>query len=674
MSVCNPVQRSELLTNYVNMPDEFIAKLRPLIVGADYAVRTYVDSTGYNYLGAYDGSTGVTAAWPNLETGETVELPSSTSFTTAYVNDALVILFLGVSFGPPQGAKYGTSSNKVTYASETNVWNGTNFNIPYEAAIGDYVLLDDGSATLETTIIGFEKSSPTGDYNVLVLKDNTSALASTFNITIAEIVPELIVDATDTVATSTTIEIPGSLSAQTERITASSPVIGGNTNDGDVLSRAYVSYRALRPTTLSTRVQSVRSEEEMADYFVGYTNPASGLGFAVLRALPPVLDPVLENPPDVKFLSVGSDDTAGWATAIGLFKRRSDWAYLAPLTNNETQLATLKNVITYRSTHRLPSEMFICRNVKETDVLFTGVSGDLVSITQTESPTLNRTVTRIAGSASPFTDASVGDTVILNNGATDVTFIIAEVISAQTVVSTTDIPVTSYYIVSVTHTLSSEEQTDELGEYVLSIANQYINVVFPTKPTWNDVEVNGYFLAAALAGARGYTPPHQGLRALQLETGWLADQTYFDFADDIDTLDTYGMMIIDSTEDGINAYIFSANTSDPSSIKTAREVHVSNILSVDRFIYEALACYEGRSKISLNIFNKIRTTAVDALNIIKASTNISNIGRAVASWIVSQPYVNPNQNDEVIVPISYTIYMNINTLTIQLSASVTTTV
>jgi len=649
VAVCAPVERESLLSNFLEMPGELVDDLRTIIVGPDYASRKHDVESSTNLVGAYDETAGTSSAWPNLQSDETVDLTTAKVF----IANALVNYYADTAPAPgaTEGAQSGTTPSAIIHDSGNTIWTGSSFtpalNIPVE--VGDYVKLDDeGGNVLETRVAGFDSSG--SDPDILILEDNLpTALTggANFNVILAEIVDEIELDSTDVTLAASTVQADAGITASTDRTGSTSyPVIGG-TDFSDV----FTDYRAIRDTNENT-VISVREPSELGSFFVGYENPDSELGFAVARALAPVTDPPTSNPPAVLFIALQSDDLAGYQEAFSRIRNRRDWYIVAPLTEDISVIGELTTLLSQRSLLDLTSHGMVSQSLTLETILVSG-AGNTVNVDDSLTSGEDRTVTRDGGITDPFADAIAGD--IVQIAGTD--FTIESVVSNQTVIITS--PTTSgpgQTLNNVRHPLSFEEQAEDYGQRASAFMNRNLSVIFPPDPQWNGEVVEGYLFAAATAGIRGYTMPHQSIVGTLFESGWSVPQSAGEFLPFLDDLAADGVFVIEECESlPGNAVIRDGNNTDQSSTIASKESLTANSDAVRRFYRGRLGAFSGKNKITVALINTLRAEAIGAGEFLMTSTRVKPFGSVIIEHVVGALTQDPVNITKLIIPITVTI-------------------
>ena len=650
MPRCEPVERTTLLANFLTMPSEVVDNLRTLIVGPDYAARKADPDTGTNFIGAYEETTGVASTWPSLSVGEVLD----TTTAEVFVSQCLVRFFLENIASPnaSNGVQNGAFPNEIIHDSGSTIWAGSSRtgNVPTDVIVGDHIYLttdNAGANAFETTVTGFKYT--TGNPTVLVLADNLPAAftgGAFFNINVDEIVAEQTLADSDFTATAASITVSAGVTVSTTRTGGATPIYSGTSP----YSQTYVNYRAIRQTNGSSII-SLSTTAELDTYFVGWEFPESGLGFAMARALAP--QGGTATLPTVLGAAIATNDAAGWGDTLSRVRRRTDWYTLAPLTTDSAIHTLVTNTLSDRDSLGLVSRAFLALELTETENLFTGTEAVVVS----GGGDLTLTTTNPI-----FLTAIAGDTVTTNIG----TFTIASKTSNQEVVVTTA-ATGSTTVTSVDHSLTVSEQTTDYGTRAQAFANRAVSVIFPPDPTWNGTVVEGFLYAAASAGLRGYTTPHQSLRGVVMEDSWAVPQSTYEFLGELDALAVYGCHVSQDC-DGDAGVLF-ANTTDQSTTEDRTEGLVANADAVTRYFNDLVACFAGRTKVTLDTLSELRATASTGVEFLKSQTSVAGFGSIIVDGTVGAPFQDPNNLDTVVLPVSVTLSATLEYITVNIAVT-----
>ncbi len=642
-----PVTREQLLTNFRQLPAALTANNGAMIIGPDYSFHA---PSGAGNIGQYIGST-LTAAWPGLGTGEVVDASS----VTALITSGIVKYYADTDVTPDatEGTQYSAlTPNQIIHNAGATVWTGSGFSgfLNAPVVIGDYVLLDDKAGhTLQTTVIGFGYT--TGIPNILILKDSLPVTlqgsgTTFFDVTVGQIT-DVNIPFSAISGTLTTVTIAAALTTITPRLGAAYPVIGGTLFDGTVLGETSVTYKALASSIVNT-VTSVSVVGDLATYFTGYTNPSSGLGFAVYRALSPVVANTAPVP--VKFVAVSADTLGAYTTAANLIRYRNDFSTLAILSSDPAVIAVFKALVDSRNDNDLDTEFFVSEPVPAQ--IQVG-SSTIASIDATLTPGQERTFHVASGS--PFSGAVAGDTVLLLNGGVYVPYVIQSVISAQAASSTTAVPGAplTNQTIQVWHNRDAVTRSAAFITAAQSFADSAINFLFPDFLYWNGILVSSTLLTAALAGMRSYTPPQESLIHADLETGWDVGPTTASMAGYIPAMGTGGVFCL-GIDDNTFSAVLQPQTTDPSTPQNAAEVYVANVQFATAYIIRQLNQFIGLYRTTPQLLSILQNAASAAIIALR-SANVDTIGPVITSGTVGAPYYGLNNGGTVIVPVTLVI-------------------
>jgi len=638
-----PVTREQLLTNLRQLPAALTANNGAMIIGPDYAFHA---PSGAGNIGQYIAA-ALTAAWPGLGVGEVVDQSSVTALITA-----AVVKYYGDTAGSP-GAGQGTQAgaltpNQIKHNSGATTWTGSGYSgfLNAPVAIGDYVLLDDKAGhTLQTVVIGFGYTS--GIPNILILRDSLPATlqgsgTKFFDVTLGQIT-DVAVPFSAISGTLTTVTIAAGLTTITPRLGAAYPVIGGTLFDGTVLSETSVTYKALASSIVNV-VTTVSVIGDLPTYFTGFDDPSSGLGFAVARALSPVVANTAPVP--VKFVAVSADTLGAYTTAANLIRYRNDFSTLAILSTDPSVIAVFKALVDARNAASLSTEFFVSEPVPSQVQVGTST---IASIDATLTPGQERTFHVASGS--PFASAVAGDTIMWLSGGVYVPFIIQSVISAQAASSTMAVPGAplSNQTIQVWHNRDAATRAAAFVTAAQAIADPAINFLFPDSLYWNNQLISSVYLSAALAGMRSFSPPQQSLAHADLEAGWNVGPTTAALAGYVPFMAAGGVFCLGLDDNTLSA-VLQPQTTDPSTPQNAAEVYVANVQFAVAYIIRQLNQFIGLYRTTPGLLPQLQTAASAAVMALRSGL-VNGIGPVITSGTVGAPYYDPNNGGAVVVPV-----------------------
>jgi len=332
--------RTERLTEFQGADAAMAALQRVLLIGKDYAVRKSQAVAQYN-------PAGISATWPGLLTGESVE----TSSATVLVENA-VLPILRESVATPtaaNGAIVGVDATRIWHNSGSTVWLGSGRTVTTDVFVGDLVILVNGATSFSTSVLAIEYNGTTSG-KVLVLSNTVPAgLASGyFNVTVAEVASRY-VPATALTLTGSTVAVAASLQLASLRLGATPvSVIAAVDRAGTLLSRVVVNYRATRTTsTVMTATQVVTLAAQLDGLFIGHQYPESELGFAVAQSIPPIGS--FSIAPAVLCRAPTTYDDAGFTAAITAVTADATFSVVCPMSQSATVITAARNMVATRA-------------------------------------------------------------------------------------------------------------------------------------------------------------------------------------------------------------------------------------------------------------------------------------------------------------------------------------
>lgn len=182
--------------------------------------------------------------------------------------------------------------------------------------------------------------------------------------------------------------------------------------------------------------------------------------------------------------------------------------------------------------------------------------------------------------------------------------------------------------VEVWRNLTATEQANNLAALAATINDKHVRFVFPDNADDENGTVDGYFLAAALAGLTSGVTPHQGINNIPI-TGFSAvPETVFVFGNA--QLNILAPRFILVVQDGLgNVYVKTARTTDPTDPSTSYEVVVRNDDTIRHVLYNRVAAFFGIANITDAGIVLVRSELEGALQLLLGFTFINNIGTMI---------------------------------------------
>jgi len=193
--------------------------------------------------------------------------------------------------------------------------------------------------------------------------------------------------------------------------------------------------------------------------------------------------------------------------------------------------------------------------------------------------------------------------------------------------------------------------------------------VFPSSYTdANGLTVNGYFAAAALAGLRSGSVPHQSLTNTQVigpVAVPLVTQTYT--VTQLNQLAAAGVWILTQDATGGTVYTRQQLTGDSSSLNYREDSVTANVDSVSYSLQSALAPFIGIYNISPSALLTIKTAVDTELRYLLNNTYTTRAGNQLLGYEIVSIAQDPTFQDRVNVTVTLTVPYPVNNISVTLS-------
>lgn len=632
--------RQQALEQLQTYPTDIQSQLKTLVMGVDYAARRD------QFVADYE-TTGIPGApWPGLLSDETVDLDEDRLFVR--IVDAATEFFQDAG----AAARAAGGPNRVLHDAGATIFAGTDRSgsVPYDVQPGDLVFLTDGTVELYTTVVDLLWVA--GEPTVLVLADNVpTAMPALFDLSIAR-------------SRQRTLE-EGEYAASTEELTVVNDLMASIVSGGATYpiiswpgkSRVFVDYRARRVDNMGDPL-IVSTQQQIDQLFIGSQYPESGLGFAVRRALL-----VERDTQPVMAVVVADESEAAWEEELTRVRSRLDWFAVAPVSADPDVQALFIALVSERREAEYPCELFISLPLHPIEVLWEGL--EVVAVDDSLTPGEDRTVT----SSNAFAGAQPGSRVTID----DQQYLVEEAVSTQTVITSTVVGAGAYELTQVETDRTVSEQAAELGSRASMLQNQDVFVVFPDEPQWYGQTVEAHHLCAAIAGLRGISIAQRPLRRTALESGWLAPQSRWEFAGQLELLRDMGVLVVTSDQAGATFVVHDSST-DQTDDQTSRETMVANIAIAERQYKLLVMNYEGTFRATQEVFDRIRNRAVQLTESLKTNTVVQPYDAMIVSAAVGpvteiMPETDPGR---IVLPVGLVISSLVKDIAVQTEITIAT--
>jgi hypothetical protein len=378
---------------------------------------------------------------------------------------------------------------------------------------------------------------------------------------------------------------------------------------------------------------------------LGTVSPFNPLAYAVYKAV------LNSNQQPVSFSSVADPDSL------------SDWTFAATvlvglpinsvtvLTHSLDVLQVFKQHVDDESSDIRGSwrELwFVPEPVVTLAIDDAAIAGSVILATLADNPGMTGTqytyLTSTTGNAKFVTrGVRVGDQVrylFSINGFGDTTyttFTVAQVVNEDTLIF--NLPGAGAAVgvpqkVEVWRNLTPTEQSNNIAALAASIKDKHVRLVFPAEAVDPTGVVDGFYLAAAVAGFTSGVCPHQGILNIPFKGFLGVPDSVFLFGNaQLNALSAAGVFII--TQDSLgNVFVRNALTTDPTDPSTFQEVVVRNDDTIRHVLYNRVAQFFGVANITDAGIALVNSELQGGFQVLQGFTFINRLGTMITSGSV----------------------------------------
>lgn len=387
----------------------------------------------------------------------------------------------------------------------------------------------------------------------------------------------------------------------------------------------YTSYRAFMPT-YNGDAASVTNATTAAQ-LLGPAVVDNPLSLAVSKAL------ANSNGTAVRFISVATDDLAGYTAAIDRLVGRDDVYSLVPLTFDATVLSMIKTHIDAMSTPsvgRWRTGWFGAQAVT-TKQIATAVGyigdDDAPGTNYRKLLTSNGTFSTKGVRAGDIVRTFYGSDICGNESYAE--YVVESVENEQTLIlvsGPTIQPPSTDIRVEVWRNLTVSEQAAELAAKATAYGTRRIRYVWPDLASLGGVQMHAYHMAAALAGLRSSVVPHQGLTNVEVAGFDNVRREYFN-STQMDTMASGGVWIV--TQDPNTLSIFTRHqvtTGDTTNVKLREDSVTANFDSISYYFLRQLKPFIGRANVTPTTLAMVNTQLQAGISFLKTNSFVESLG------------------------------------------------
>ena len=461
--------------------------------------------------------------------------------------------------------------------------------------------------------------------------------------------------------TSTGITIKGGAVVYATR-TGVTPLVIQASQTGQV-SYIYCVYRGLR-TTLNGTVRSVSTEPEIAALLPGADDCDNGMAAAVRRLIADDGSKV------VKFITVPTDDLAGYQSVKNLILDRPDWTTLVPLSllsTVESDLITFTNTRSaapYQMRTQIVRPLQVDRIVNVIKLRADGVS--LSTATVVDDPLTTGTATDytlVTDVSGQFITKAVlaGDQFRISYGSdgfgteTYTTATVASIASEQQLRLATSLaaPIGSASRYEIWRAPSAAAMVSQAGALAAAYNNPRVIGVFPDRAIRGGYTCDGAQVACSVAKIRSLAPPHAGLTTAAV-TDWDSLPDAATLAGQYGTLNQYGLYSLRQLYDG--QVVIEGNLT--TAINDTNLKYDSVARNLDAILWKmqlAFEAFRGRSNIVEATLSKLESRFQAELATINNGSDVGNLGSMLVTGQLVGVRRHATLKDKAVVTFNLTL-------------------
>lgn len=435
--------------------------------------------------------------------------------------------------------------------------------------------------------------------------------------------------------------------------------------------RIYVQYRSLIQTysNLVHEMPSVGTEGETIltniKEALGYYGPENPLSMGVyLASLNAGGTPVL-------YVSVKSDDLAGYTEAVGKLDARSGTYGIVPLTQDQEILDMIQGAVANAASPENCRWRILWATSKFTD------QQAIITEDKDGNQSVMRVVSRVEDNGD-FLTLEMDSGTFITKGVRpgdevrflyradaygelvpSETYIVDHVLSEDALKLVTG-PERGYDVAMKTEiwrTLTPAEVAKVYAQRAGQYHDKRVRLVWPPQVEINNTEQPGYYLAAALAGVRSGVLPHQGLTNVDLRGfDGMALTTEYLKESDLNTMAVQGVWIV--TQDINTMEVFTRHqltTAGYDDVKRREDSVISNWDSISYRLRNLYRQYIGTSNLTTEFIAWFRLQVERDLDAIAAATGGDLFrGPQIVNYEILSFGVDPILPDTLVARIRFT--------------------
>jgi len=386
----------------------------------------------------------------------------------------------------------------------------------------------------------------------------------------------------------------------------------------------------------------------------------------------------------VYYVALNTNDLAGYTHALELAREKNVYYGLVPLTHDRSVIDAVVAHVNAQSTAEvahwrkcwisLPlvtSELLY--DVQEDNMDWTGTLTDDPLATDLATPVYS--LLTVEGAQFVTDEVRPNDKVLINFRVNSLGQIESDEytvldVRTETTLVIADAPVEAIDTpvkVQIKRVFTKDEQINQLALVAGDFNNRRVNSVFPTVALNGSIEKAGYFVAAALAGLRSGTVPHQGLTNTEVLGFTDLTQVVKTFSStQLDTLANEGVWIITQDTLGSTPYVRHQLTTDRSGLNTAEDSVTTNVDSISYGLMNVLQPYIGKYNVYPGAIRAVREAIFGELIFRQTETFTVRAGNQLNGFEIVKLQQDPTFKDRINVEIQLQVPYPLNFIVVTL--------
>jgi hypothetical protein len=412
----------------------------------------------------------------------------------------------------------------------------------------------------------------------------------------------------------------------------------------------YVHWREL----LAEHVDKVYSLDQIGDLTdlnsqLDRDNP---LGYALSKTA------LNANGTSIRYMAVASDDLDGYLRVLNAIETRSDVYTLVPLTKDLVIQQAVRGHVTAMSSPEVGlwrTALLVGDHPTSQNVLRYEDDGE-TPVTATTSGT---TLTLAEGSTAGFITAGIrpGDTVryrIGTDGTGNAVYessVIDYVVSEQQLelVEAPDTDLGADQSIEIWRTMDAQDLADDISDSAGVFKHRRVGYIYPDKYASGGVEVEGFHMAAAIAGFVGGVAPHQGATNITINGFDNANRTVQVFnRSQLDQMASAGVWLVVHDLDTGEVYSRHGISTDVTDVNSREWSITKNVDSISYLQSRLLQKFIGRANNTPTVHMAIRTELEGVLASLRGGDN-PLLGGQLIDGTVDSVVPHPTLKDQIVV-------------------------